>query len=116
MNLSVDEHGLGFAFNSSWLLLYSFLEKIGIIQNDDFLRYLGFLKKGIWSMQCFDEWCIVTEFPKKIHRDTENRLHSIDSPSVEWKNKDKNYFIHGISFKQDLWNKLLQITRTHLKY
>ena len=36
--LQWDEHGLGFAFNSSWLLLYSFLEKIGIIQTDDFLR------------------------------------------------------------------------------
>jgi len=105
--LQWDEYGLGFAFNSSWLLLYSFLEKIGIVQNDIFFRYLEFLKKGIWSIQCFDEWCIVTEFPKKIHRDIENRLHSLNSSAVEWKNKDKNYFIHGISFKRDLWERVV---------
>jgi len=63
--LQWDEHGLGFACNSSWLLLYSFFEKIGVVKNYDFSRYFGFLKKGIWSIQCFDEWCIVTEFPKK---------------------------------------------------
>ena len=105
--LQWDEQGLGFAFNSSWLLLYSFLEKIGVIQNDDFLRFLGFLKKGIWSMRCFDQWCIVTEFPKKINRDDENKLHSIDGSSIEWKNKDKNYFIHGVSFKRELWEKVV---------
>ena len=50
---------------------------------------------------------LLQNFQKKIHRDTENRLHSIDSSLVEWKNKDKNYFIHGVSFKQNLWEQVL---------
>ena len=50
---------------------------------------------------------LLQNFQKKIHRDTENRLHSIDSSLVEWKNKDKNYFIHGVSFKRELWEKVV---------
>jgi hypothetical protein len=105
--LGWEEHGLGLAFNSGWLWIFSFIEKIGFIKNNDFSRYLEFLKKGIWSMLCFDEWCIVTDFPKKIHMDAEKRLHSIDGSSVEWRNGDKNYFINGVSFQRVIWEKVI---------
>ena len=40
--------------------------------------------------------------------DNQNRLHSINSPAIWWKNGEKIYFISGIKFDKELFEKLTQ--------
>lgn len=95
-----------------WLSSYSFFQKIGILEDDKFSRYNSFMQKGIWSAQFFQDWCIITQLPKRISRDPQTRLHSIDGPVLEWRSRgskitDKQYYIHGINFSEDLWDKIV---------
>jgi hypothetical protein len=55
----------------------------------------------------FEDWCIVTQLPKIIRRDNENRLHSTDAPAIEWRNGEKNYYIHGVYFPPQLWEQVV---------
>jgi hypothetical protein len=94
--------------HESWISFYTYFEKIGILKNDDFNRFSKFILKGIWSIQLFKHWCIITRMPQKVNRDVQNRLHSIDESAIIWNNKqDKNYFIHGVSFSEKLWEKIV---------
>lgn len=112
--LEFIEHYFGLG-HETWISFYDYFRKIGILKNDDYNRYSDFLQKGIWSMQLFKDWCIVTRMPKKIHRDRENRLHSLDGTAIEWwdsttggVSSDKNYFIHGVPFNDEsLWEKVV---------
>lgn len=103
------EQEFGVPWNS-WLSFYSYFQKIGIVTSQDFDRYYKFMRKGIWSIQFFKHWCILTPLPNKIHRDNQNRLHSVDSSAVEWmgsKHSD-HHFIHGVSFPdKQLWERVV---------
>ena len=102
------EHGFGLPWNSGWFSFYTFFQKIGIVSSPDFERYFGLVKNhGLWSIQFFNDWCIVTQLPKIIRRDNENRLHSTDGPCIEWRNGEKNYYIHGIYFEPQLWEEVV---------
>ena len=109
----IEQH-FGLPWNS-WLSFYSFFDKLDIINNDDFNKYYHETMKnngkGIWSIQFFRDWCIYTPLPRKIHRDAQNRLHSVDGSAVEWNNKNiKNYFIHGVRFESELWERVVKGT------
>jgi hypothetical protein len=101
------EQDFGICYDS-WISFYKYFEKIDILKNDDFSRFSKFILKGIWSIQFFKNWCIITRMPLRIQRDDQNRLHSVDGSSIIWNNKqDKNYFIHGVSFSEELWEKVV---------
>jgi hypothetical protein len=90
---------------------YSFFIKTGILNSPVFERYYNFIRKGIWSVQMYADWCIVTQMPSHISRDSQGMLHSLDGPPVEWRvrgkrgNKEESYYIHGIKFDKELWEK-----------
>ena len=105
--LECVEQSFGLPWNSYWLSFYTYFRQIGIVKSPDFDRYYGLLNHGIWSIQFFEDWCIVTQLPKIIRRDNENRLHSIDGPAIEWRNGEKNYYIHGVYFESELWEQVI---------
>jgi hypothetical protein len=89
---------------------YSFLLKTGLLNSPIFERYYNFIRKGVWSVQMYADWCIVTQMPSHISRDSQGRLHSLDGPPVEWRSRGKrteeeSYYIHGIKFDKELWEK-----------
>jgi len=43
-----------------------------------------------------DEFCMVSDFPKQLHKDAENRPHNDSGPSHEWRDGWKLYHIHGV--------------------
>lgn len=102
------EQSLGLPWNSGWFSFYTYFDKIGIVSNPDFTNYFGLVKNhGLWSIQFLEDWCIVTQLPKIIRRDEENRLHSIEAPSIEWRNGQKDYYIHGVYFEPELWEQVV---------
>ncbi|MHB1707605.1 MAG: DUF6745 domain-containing protein [Acidithiobacillus sp.] len=47
-----------------------------------------------------EEFCMVSDFPKQIHKDAENRPHNDSGPSHEWRDGWKLYHIHGVRVPQ----------------
>lgn len=42
-----------------------------------------------------EEFCMVSDFPVRIHKDAQNRPHNDNGPSHEWRDGWKLYHIHG---------------------
>jgi hypothetical protein len=107
------EHYFGLT-SDIWVSFYKFLQSQGILNNDDLDYYYEFLKDAnIWSAQFFLDWMIVTQCPSKIYRNTDQRLHNMDGRCIDWVYpNDGNYFIHGISFKKEYWEKIANDTIT----
>ena len=102
------EQGFGLPWNSYWFSFYTYFRSINIVKSQDFDHYYGLVKNhGLWSIQYFQDWCIVTQLPKIIRRDDENRLHSVDGPVIEWRNGQKDYYIHGVYFEPELWERVV---------
>jgi hypothetical protein len=95
------------------MAIYSYYKKVGMLKSDEFDRYWNFVNKGVWSMQLYKDWCIITRIPVRISRDAQNRLHSLDGSAIEWRGNLKvvhpfdgrQYYIHGIPFDEQLWDK-----------
>ena len=49
-------------------------------------------------------YCVPTPI---ILLDSENRFHSLEKPAIRWKGGSELYFIHGVSFPKDLWEKII---------
>jgi len=102
------EQSFGLPWNSYWFSFYTYFRSINIVKSQDFDHYYGLVKNhGLWSIQFFQDWCIVTQLPKIIRRDDENRLHSVDSAAIEWRNGQKDYYIHGVYFEPELWERVV---------
>jgi hypothetical protein len=89
------------------LSFIDYLTKIGELDPTklEYNRSYEFAKKGIWSALLFREWCVITLLPKRVHRNNQNRLHSLDGSAIEWwANEDRSYFIAGIPFEQKMYD------------
>mgnify|MGYP001583626307 FL=1 len=51
--------------------------------------------------------CLICPLPKIVKRDEKNRLHSEVSPSIEWKDKYSQYYLHGVRFEKELWKEIV---------
>lgn len=66
---------------------------------------------GVYSAIFLHDVCIVSKYPKKVHRDEENRLHNPDGLAVEWNATSKEsewkcYYIHGRNVPADFFEKV----------
>lgn len=89
------------------LSFIDYLAKLGELDTSkmEYNRCYEFAKKGVWSALLFREWCVITLLPKRVHRNPQNRLHSLDGTAIEWwANEDRSYFIAGIPFEQKMYD------------
>jgi hypothetical protein len=93
------------AWNAGWLSFYDFFDGIGIIKNDEFTKYMDLQKQG-FSIVMFELFVVVCKMPVKTLTDDSNRLHSVSEASVQWRDNINQYFIHGVPFEYDLWQKV----------
>ena len=61
-------------------------------------------------MDFFNSVCVICRLPVSVLKDGEGRLHSVSEASVQWGDKLDNYFIHGVSFDKELWQKITKRT------
>lgn len=57
-----------------------------------------------------EKFCMVSDFPKQIHKDSENRPHNDNGPSHEWRDGWKLYHIHGVQVPELIVEHPEQIT------
>lgn len=55
-----------------------------------------------------EEFCIVSNFPKCIKKDAQNRPHCTTGPQIEWRDGFATYYISGIRFEKELFENLTQ--------
>ena len=53
-----------------------------------------------------DGFCIVSELPKELKRNSLNDLHSIDSPAIVFKDGYSQYFINGRAISEKYFNSI----------
>jgi hypothetical protein len=80
-----------------------------------------YMKSGVYSAIFSETLCIVSKYPKKIHRDTEGRLHNPSGQAVEWSYTNKEtafdcYYIHGRNINKDIFEKALSGKLTKEEY
>lgn len=49
-----------------------------------------------------EEFCIVSDFPKTLKIDTDNRAHCDDGPSHEWRDGWRLWYIHGVTVDEQI--------------
>ena len=104
------EHWFG-SWNAGWLSFYEFFKEIGIIKSKDFDDY-NKLQKQAFSIVYYDTFVVLCKLPIKTLRDDQNRLHSVESSAIKWRDHTENYFIHGVPFDKELWTKVTKRTIT----
>jgi hypothetical protein len=49
-------------------------------------------------------YCVPTPL---VLLDNQKRFHSLEKPAIRWKGGSEFYFIHGVNFPKDLWEKII---------
>ena len=89
--------------NYTWVSFFKYFERIGVLKNELFKNYSDlFISANIYEWAKLEDRAIVCRKPLYIKRDEQGRLHSTNTPAVEWVNGDKHYFVKGIEVP-DLW-------------
>jgi hypothetical protein len=87
--------------NYTWVSFFKYFERIGVLQNELFKNYSDlFIEANLYEWAKLEDRAVVCRKPKYIKRDEQGRLHSINSPAVEWINGDKHYFAKGIEIPE----------------
>lgn len=53
-----------------------------------------------------EEFCIVSDFPEILKVDEQNRPHNDEGPSHRWSDGFEIYFLHGVRFDKELYQKV----------
>lgn len=59
-----------------------------------------------------EEYCIVSDFPKTLKVDDQNRPHCETGPSHEWRDGFKLFHLQGVKFEEEVWQKIVDGTYT----
>ena len=89
----------------SALSFYNYFERIGVVNSDDFRAYRDFIKSGVWNYITFDNAILICKLPTRVLKDNNDRLHSVQEAAVQWRDHNDDYFIHGVGFDKDLWQR-----------
>jgi hypothetical protein len=81
----------------SWIALYDFFIRLGMLKDEDFIRYRDFLKAvPIYEMIQGNQYCILTDMPSQISLDYRLRLHAERKPALAWPDGFCLYYWHGL--------------------
>ena len=91
----------GSYYDIIWLSFYKFMETICKIDNKLYNKYSEILDLGVYDTIQLERFCIVCKLPKIIKRKM-LRLHSNNSPAIEFVDGYKLYFHNGVCVPEKL--------------
>jgi citrate lyase gamma subunit len=92
-----------------WYIYQKYYFDNGLLKKDKYSRKLDkYLNSVIDTWMClyFDGIAIVSRKPK-VRLNVNGFLHSDEFPAVEFKDGYKLYYLNGVSFKEELWRKVV---------
>lgn len=90
-----ETDGFGLQYDAGWVANYDYYRRIGVLQSDDFNSLLKFLRAGCWEVSFFTDVALISKRPKRVIKDEQGRLHSPNTPSVEFDDGFSVYTWHG---------------------
>ena len=96
--------------DSAWIAFYQFMETIGIKYNDkdaELLEFWAQTAKSCSWFWTFENYVFISDRPTKLNFDGEYRLHSDSEPSFAYSDNWAGYYLHGVNFPKDLWEKVV---------
>lgn len=91
------------AWASGWVAFYDFFIRAKIIEtNDKFESYKSFIRAGVWESVLLEKFAFISSRPQKVLKNAEGRVHSSNSPAIEWVDGWKNYYLNGVRVKEPL--------------
>jgi len=105
----------GIALSTHALALAELVDNCSKQRSDDRVRLGRILYNGLWIFRLYTTACVVCRMPLRMLRDETGRLHSIEQPAVQWKSGFNQYYIFGVRFSRELWEKIQQRTLTTLE-
>lgn len=96
--------------DSNWLVFYAFFHfECGVPGLEKVLPLLEAAKHVGWYWTSSEEGgvAVVSNKPRELHRDAQNRLHRDGGPAVSYGDGFSLYFLHGVSFDTDSMQKFV---------
>ncbi len=84
-----------------WISFYDFFTQIGVINNEKFNSFKQIFLSGIYDMIQLNGFCIVSNMPDKIYRDSQNRLHSENSSAIHFRDGYEQFYWHDVPIQSD---------------
>lgn len=94
--LQYRSSNIGIMSDAGWSSFYDFFTRIGVVNHENFNKWLEFLHCGPWEVYAFNECAVVCRRPLTMIRDKEGRLHNQSGPCVTWADGWSSYCWHGI--------------------
>ncbi|MDH3324144.1 MAG: hypothetical protein OEL89_00735, partial [Candidatus Peregrinibacteria bacterium] len=95
-----------------WISFYDFFARLNLIDSIKFTKYKELIKSNIFSCILLHGFAFLSRPPLYIHRNEKFRLHSRNSPAIEFKDGFKLYYVDGIHFSESDFNKYFIETPT----
>ncbi len=89
----------------SWYGYYDFAKYIGVKFDNKIFKRMGEILKAIPTIISLGNIFIVIENPKCRWKN--GVLHSDKFPAIRWEDKTGIYFLNGVKFEKDLWQKIV---------
>ena len=90
----------------SWMSLYDYFHRVGIVNNKLFDQYEKYVKSGVFSSIYFDKLAILSKNPILLLRDDKYRLHNQEGYAIEWADGYGQNYVHGVYFEEELFDKI----------
>lgn len=87
---------IGIGHDAGWAAYYSYYKMVGgdTISNNE--HRLKIVEDGIWDCIVLYDIAIACRRPYKVRLDDQQRLHSLESPALEWADGHRLYFVSGV--------------------
>ena len=78
-------------------------------------------ESGIYCALFLEDYCIVSKYPKMVHRNTNNDLHNVNGNAVEWgysspKTKWECHYVNGRHIESSVFNEVINGKFTFAKF
>ena len=89
----------------TWLGFYDYAKMIGVKFDEEKLQRMNEIVTAIPTIISLGQIMIVIENPKCRWED--QMLHNDQFPAIEWKDNTGIYFLDGVNFEKELWQKVI---------
>ena len=104
--------GMGLGQDSGWVSFYDFFINTKIINHEKFDQYKEFIKSGVYDTILFNNFAIGCRRPNFVSRDEQGRMHNDTRSAVSWRDGFELYYLAGVHFEKELWQKVVSGTMT----
>lgn len=95
-----------------WVAFYDYFVQIGVLKDDKFDQYRQYLEVGGTFTVLFEGIAITSNRPLYVKQDIESRLHCETSSAIRWRDDYELYYLDGVNFEQEMWQKIVDKTIT----